>query len=71
MVDVWKYILKMQDVYQNPVLKTKEADVVCICKAKVELAGRRSTLQGGEDYQTVSKLYLASREMDKQFNEDR
>ena len=29
-----------------------------------------STLQGGEDY-TVNKLYLAEREMDKLFNEDR
>ena len=50
------------------------------CEAKVELGGRidngtikhrLSTLQGGEDYQTVSKLYLANREMEKRFNEDR
>ena len=32
---------------------------------------RISTLQGGEDYRTVSKLYLANREMDKGFNEYR
>ena len=30
---------------------------------------RLSTLQGGGDYCTVSKLYLANREMDKVFNE--
>ena len=43
-----------------------------ICEAKVDLGGRidkrsmkyhPSTLQGGEDYPTVSKLYLANREM--------
>ena len=58
---------------------------VCICEAKVELGGRidkrsmntiyevycPSTLQGCEDYLTVSKLYLANKEMDKRFNEDR
>ena len=53
--------------------------VCCICEAKVELGGwidkrsmkyHLSTLQGGEDYWTVSKLYLANREMDKPFNED-
>ena len=51
-----------------------------ICESKVELGGRidkssmkyrPSTLQGGEDYPTVSKLCLADREMDKLFNEDR
>ena len=51
-----------------------------ICEAKVKLEGRiekrsmkyhLSTLQGKEDYLTVSKLYLANREMDKRFNEDR
>ena len=30
-----------------------------------------STLQGGEDYPTVNKLYLANREMDKLFKGDR
>ena len=51
-----------------------------ICEAKVELGWRKdkksmkyrlSALQGRGDYLTVSKLYLASREMDKRFNEDR
>ena len=51
-----------------------------MCKATLELGGRidqrsmkhrLSTLQSGEDYQTVSKLYLANRDMDKRFNEDR
>ena len=51
-----------------------------IWEAKVELGGRidkrsmkynPSTLQGGEGYPTSSNLYLANREMDKQFNEDR
>ena len=32
---------------------------------------RPSTLQGGEDYPKVSKLYIADREMDKLFDEDR
>ena len=26
--DVWKYILMMPDIYQDPVLNTKEVDVV-------------------------------------------
>ena len=30
-----------------------------------------STLQGGEDYLTVSKLYLVDTEMERLFNEDR
>ena len=51
-----------------------------ICEAKVEQGGRidkrsmkyqPATLQGGKDYLTFSKLYLANREMDKNFNEDR
>ena len=51
-----------------------------ICEAKVELGVwidkrsikyRPSTLEGGEDYTTVSKLYLADREIDKLLNEDR
>ena len=51
-----------------------------ICEAKVELGGRidkrsmkyrLSTLQGREDYWTVSKLYLTNREMEKRFDEDR
>ena len=46
------------------------------CEAKVELGGRidkgsikyrLSALQGGEDYGTVSKLYLAHWEMDKRY----
>ena len=50
-----------------------------ICEAKVGLEGRGdkisikygpSTLQGGEDYTMVNKLYLADREMDKLFNEE-
>ena len=54
-------------------------DACCICEAKGELGGRvdkismkygPSTLQGGEDYPTVSKLYRADREIDKLFNED-
>ena len=31
---------------------------------------RTLTLQGGEDYQTVRKLYVGNREIDQQFNED-
>ena len=27
MADAWKYILLLKDVYQDPVLNTKEADV--------------------------------------------
>ena len=54
--------------------------VCCICEAKVELGGwidkrsmkyNLSTLQGGDDYRTVSNLYLVDREMDKRFNEVR
>ena len=60
--------------------RPKETLNISICEAKVELGGRidkrsmkyhPSTLQGEEDYQTVSKLNLANREMDKRFNEDK
>ena len=37
---------------------------------KISLKYRPSTLHGREDYPTVSKLYLADREMDKLFNEE-
>ena len=51
-----------------------------ICEANGGLGGRvdkrsmkyrPSTLQGGEDYLTVSKLYLVDGEMGKLVNEDR
>ena len=51
---------------------------VCVAKAwlgergdKRSMKNRPSTWQGGEDYQAVNKLYLAEKEMDRLFNDDR
>ena len=35
------------------------------------MKNRPSTCQGGEDYQAISKLYLAEEEMERLFNDDR
>ena len=48
--------------------------ICSICEAKVGLGGRvgkMSIKYRREGYTTVNKLYLADREMDKLFNEDR
>ena len=68
----------LTDVYQDPALNTKEVDVVNVNQRwsytgrvdKRSMKYRPSTLQGREDYM-ANNLYLADREMDKMFNEDR
>ena len=59
--EVWKYILMLLDVFQVPVLNTKAWQGGRVDNRSMKY--RPSTWQGREDYSTVSKLYLAEREM--------
>ena len=39
-VDAWKYILLVQDIYQDPVLNTKEADVAHVIVEWIRRVGQ-------------------------------
>ena len=72
--------MQQQDLTQESNIYTREHFIISICEAKEWLEERGdtisiknclSTCQVKENYQAVSKLYLAEEEMDRLFNDDR
>ena len=74
-VDIQKYIVPFPNVYQNPVLNTKEADVEgeetqMRGKDKEQVKNQLPASSGRIDY-LDTRLSFSDREMDRMFSEDR